>query len=1444
MDPALGRLIEAGEPTDQVAVLVRLVVPRQDLPDWVHVVATFGDIATVRVARGTLEELRAHGGVRSVKAPRSFRADVEQLSESVLDASPTDLEAQREQRRPAGVTLTGRGVVIGVVDWGLDFTHPAFRNPDGSTRLLALWDQQPGADPAHPNRYGYGRIFTRSEIDDALGHDDPVSTLGYQPWLSDDGAGTHGTATTSIAAGSAWPGGVPGVAPEADIVFVHASTWGPAGPQGLGDSVALAEALDFIRDIAANKPCVTNLSLGGHGGPHDGSTLLEQAMDAFVLEQPGRMIAQSCGNYFTTETHSEGELLAGEQALLPLEVHDEVPESHEIDVWYSGADRMTIGVIGPGGDPRALTRPGEHRDLAVAGVKVGEIRHRVDDPNDGRNNAVIRLGPTAHPGTWQVVLQSADVVDGRFHAWIEREPVRPHEQTRFATDVAVATTTTGTICNGFRPLAVGAYDAGTPEQPPSPFSSSGPTVDGRHKPDLLAPGSGVLVARSRPADSRPGDEVPHSTVMSGTSMAAPHVTGAVACLLEQQQLPAAAIRLVILESCEPYRGDEPGRAGSGYLRLDSAAERLTQAAPMARVPTRSIPTHNHTRDQGIRARESFDGRQSDVGTGEAEAGAVDNLEETPPTSALPPAGVENLLAGLAVTAHDLVDTFVLDRNPATRDRLRDKVGLLYGPNDPLADGLRGGDLLVRGAIGEGLAMAALLVDGELLDKPEAEQRGWRLESRLPGRYARVTENGTHGRFAEDDWARRITDHCGYVLPSQALLRPMNVDRQPQRTGELVPEDSSGATVLQSPRFTGDEVLTAVAAGQVRLGAPGTPPYPAPVTSSGAAVQKVQQALIDLGYSLPTFGADGRYGAETGRAVSRYKSDRGITPTDPVVGPQTILRVDRDIVVHDEPGPAPPPPPPDPDSAIARWVTAMGPRMLAGNTVQPLIDGPETFTAMKLAIDTAVSSGHYIYLLGWWLDLDVPLDATAEPRYCLGPRTTTPEPSSLRSLLQRAASKGVQIRVMLWDQTGSSQNTAEVGFVNSLPTGAALLDNNQLNYMAGSQHQKILIVNGTEGLMAFCGGIDINPDRICPRTAPPASSTSGPPAGAGDPLHDVHCRIAGPAADDLLHVFVKRWYANPLHRSLDRAKGPLLGLCQPSSTPAGTAVVRVGETFNATVAMPGPSVTNCQVPPPEQPLRTFRDRDVQEIFLTAIENAHKFIYWEDQYLVNMCAAEALRRALPHVDLIILLIADSRISDLPQRWYRRKTFIEHIRSHPQGAKLHVFTLCNPAIGGIGPHTYVHAKTMMVDDELAIVGSANCNRRGWESDTEVAAAIAGGADSSSQPFAKRLRQRLWMEHLGVAAPAVDDALASAPLWWLPVPATSGAVTLPSGTVVSLPARRVSPYDVNGDTDGLVQPPWDVVDPPAPAPHAPCRRLIVPTAIPLVAQTQRLVSVPVSVG
>jgi hypothetical protein len=114
--------------------------------------------------------------------------------------------------------------------------------------------------------------------------------------------------------------------------------------------------------------------------------------------------------------------------------------------------------------------------------------------------------------------------------------------------------------------------------------------------------------------------------------------------------------------------------------------------------------------------------------------------------------------------------------------------------------------------------------------------------------------------------------------------------------------------LKSMRFTGDSDLTKVLNGSLRLGAPGTPAFPAPVLSSGPAIAKVQQALIDIGYPMSAFGADGSFGGETGVAVVAFKKDWHLVPDDPVVGPKTMAALDKEMVAFERPEPPLPPPP--------------------------------------------------------------------------------------------------------------------------------------------------------------------------------------------------------------------------------------------------------------------------------------------------------------------------------------------------------------------------------------------------------------------------------------------------------------------------------------------------------------------------------------------------------
>jgi hypothetical protein len=220
---------------------------------------------------------------------------------------------------------------------------------------------------------------------------------------------------------------------------------------------------------------------------------------------------------------------------------------------------------------------GERAELVDGGRVLGRVYHRAREPNNLANHVDAFLDPVPGGGLWTVTLEARRVFDGRFHAWIERDDSCPQCQARFRPADSWSAFTTGTIANGYLPLVVGAYDGHHPARPPAPFSSVGPTRDGRDKPDVSAPGVGVLAARSTPLG---GD--PYAGLLvrkSGTSMATPHVTGAVALCLELggRSLDAATIRQLVLDSCEPVPAtDPPHRLGAGRLDIPRllAATRL------------------------------------------------------------------------------------------------------------------------------------------------------------------------------------------------------------------------------------------------------------------------------------------------------------------------------------------------------------------------------------------------------------------------------------------------------------------------------------------------------------------------------------------------------------------------------------------------------------------------------------------------------------------------------------------------------------------------------------------------------------------------------------------------------------------------------------------------------------------------------------------------------
>jgi phosphatidylserine/phosphatidylglycerophosphate/cardiolipin synthase-like enzyme len=499
-------------------------------------------------------------------------------------------------------------------------------------------------------------------------------------------------------------------------------------------------------------------------------------------------------------------------------------------------------------------------------------------------------------------------------------------------------------------------------------------------------------------------------------------------------------------------------------------------------------------------------------------------------------------------------------------------------------------------------------------------------------------------------------------------------------------------------------------------------------------------------------------------ASAAEASEATLPVEPAA--EAVDSPEAELVVApapEPPLPAPPPPLPRPPAPPVmpgldppRWrpilTAVLSPQatMRDGNSVRFLIDGPGTFRSMVEAIRSAQNREHYIYLLGWVLVDDFQLIP--------GDPTTT-----FRQLTAEAAGRGVQIRAMLWAKP-PLDNRNEVARMNALPTGAAIRDDETPHPkppVFGAHHQKLLVVKGSLGLIGYCGGLDINSDRIMVVHR-----------GKGEPLHDVHCRIQGPAAWDALQTFVRRWLHHPDHRGVDRRRGPLLGYTEPVprpiTTPApgtssipGTCSVAVARTFT----------------PVTRGSTLVRERDIKHLLLQAIGKAQRFIYMEEQYLISLQAAVALRAAIPRLQHLTILItasefiAPGRIPDLPCAWKFRRDFIAALTSGLSPAdrdKVRIFHRITPSATQptFGPHAYVHAKTWVFDDELAVIGSANCNRRGWEHDSEVDAFIFDEAPlvPGALSFAQAMRMALWSEHLAVPPSAVLDGVASAGIWRTP--------------------------------------------------------------------------------
>jgi subtilisin family serine protease len=332
--------------------------------------------------------------------------------------------------------------------------------------------------------------------------------------------------------------------------------------------VQLLEALAFVFAEAGDVPCSVNVSLSTNGGPHDGTTLVEQGIDRLLSQAPNRSVCIAASNAYTSGIHAAATVPAEGAYELAWLVAPGDRTQNELELWYPGPAALRLELVAPDGQVATTLDPGQSGTTSSGGQTVLFAASRLDDPNNGDNTIGVFLAPSLAAGRWVLRLTSTTGVEVPFHAWIERDD---GGQSTFEEPLD-SSQTIGSISCGHNTIVVGSYDAHKPAVPLSYFSSAGPTRDGRQKPEVSAPGQDVVAASAR--------SVTGTTRKSGTSMACPAVAGAIALLLAAAQRPLTIdeIRDAVISTARnsPPTGDGwHDRYGNGRISVPGIIAHLS-----------------------------------------------------------------------------------------------------------------------------------------------------------------------------------------------------------------------------------------------------------------------------------------------------------------------------------------------------------------------------------------------------------------------------------------------------------------------------------------------------------------------------------------------------------------------------------------------------------------------------------------------------------------------------------------------------------------------------------------------------------------------------------------------------------------------------------------------------------------------------------------------------